>query len=231
MTILLTRPAPQAEAFARLLHQQFGAELSILSSPLLRIHPLAPTIDLGDVARLIVTSPHAVHAAAPLIQSRAVPLACVGSKTTRAAEVAGFKVAETAPDAAHLLARLIAQGPAVGPCLYLRGQTVARPIVRHLTEAGIAARDLVVYRQIPQSLTTAARRVLDAGDRVILPLFSPRTAEIFNAETGSLTLASTSAVCLSPRIAAALEAARFQRVFVAAQPNAAALQQKIAAII
>jgi len=231
VTILLTRPEAQSHRFAAGLSEALAPGFCVILSPLLRIEPLDVVLDLRGVGHLLLTSLNGVRAATRLTVARDLPVSCVGKKTALAARKAGFSVRVVAPDSARLIAQLRARGPVARPYLYLRGQRVAHPIAALLGRAGITAREQVVYAQHDLPLNDAARRVLDGKNRVILPLFSPRTAQVFSTEARDLDLQQTTAVCLSAKVARKLDQGRFFRVLVAQHPDAAALQQEIAAII
>jgi len=230
-SVLLTRPEAQSAVFAADLRARLGANLRVVISPLLQIQSLSAMVDLAGVGLLLFSSPHGVIAASARFTDRKIPTACVGEKTAMAAIDAGFRVTMRAPDAKTLLAEVIAGGNIAGTVLYLRCEHSARPVVQILQNAGLGARDTVVYRQRALKLNAPATALLTGGTKVILPLFSPRTGSIFQTEAEGLFLGNVTAVCLSENVAARLHADRFAAVIVAPSPDAAAVAQEIAAII
>lgn len=164
-TMLLTRPEPAARRFAAAV-AHLG--LPVVISPILRIVPVAhDTALLAGAGGLVFTSVHAVPAAG---SGRGRPAICVGPATAQAARAAGFAVTEGPGDAARMMPLL--QDLGVG-WLHPHGAHVAKvlPVL-----------GMVVYDQLPQDLTPAARAVLDGPGPVILPLFSPRSARVLAAQ-------------------------------------------------
>lgn len=155
---LLTRPTPQSQAFAARL-----PELDCVISAILRITPLEFDRDQVTKARgFVFTSVNSVPLAGPALGRRAF---CVGPGTAEAAAQAGFVVTVGPGDAEGLI-------PMLTDCagfLHLHG----RHIARELPVPGIA-----VYDQLAQDLSDEALDVLAGTRPVILPLFSPRSAEL-----------------------------------------------------
>lgn len=163
--LLLTRPEPDARRFAAELP---GAEVVI--SPILRIEAV-----VHDAARLrrarglVFTSAHAVGAAGP---GRGRLAICVGGRTGQVAREAGFAVREGHGTAESLLP-LIAASPV--PLIHPHGRHRAREL---------PVEGMVVYDQIGQPLSTAARAWLAEPVPLLVPLFSPRSAALVSAEMG-----------------------------------------------
>lgn len=166
----------------------------------------------------------------PQIKCRGIPVLCVGHKTADIARKAGFKVMKVAPTAEALLALAISCGPGK-TFLYVRGRETAKQIALNLNQSGNTALEAIVYEQLPLTLNPEYQLMLQAGNPVILPLFSPRTAEVFQACATGLDLQNTTAICISQNTADKLAHARFQAVLIARQPTADAIAREIAAII
>jgi uroporphyrinogen-III synthase len=97
-------------------------------------------------------------------------------------------------DAADLIARILAD-TAPTPCLHLRGAHIAANIAKALTLAGTETHEAVIYRQTEGHLTARAVSLLQNGQPVIVPLFSPRSAQLFFDQavpTGPLLVAAIS---------------------------------------
>lgn len=208
-SVLITRPRPAAEEFAGDARARLGDDMRIIVSPLLRIVPLPEAAaDLSGVGTLVLTSAHAVPAAAAGAV-RDLPCYCVGPATAAAARAAGLAPADGGGTAETLLARIAEDAPP-GPLLYLRGEHVAADLAGMLRSAGFEARELVVYRQVAEPLSDEARALLGDKSPVILPLFSLRTARLFAASAkpaAPLWVAAISrnvADCLPPGWAEAL---------------------------
>lgn len=167
-------------------------------SPALRIVPVGPTADPTGYGGVVFTSAHAV----PRVRALPGLMAwCVGSATADAASAAGF-TAISANGAAGDLADAIVEASPTTPLLYARGVHTRGRLAERLREAGIPVETVVVYDQRPERLTPGAKAMLQGTEPSILPLFSPRTAEIVrNAvdEPGE----GLSVVALSPAVAAA----------------------------
>jgi uroporphyrinogen-III synthase len=178
ITILITRPEPEASRFAEALRAQFGGSVRLLSAPLMKIAYGGDLPTLSGQEVLIFTSRHGVTGFCRLSPRRDLFCYAVGEATAEAARDAGFAVVSARGDADALVARIAAEGRA-GPFLHPRGAHVAADIVGALQSMGHAAQDAVVYDQIAVDLDPTAQAVLDGPWPVILPLMSPRSARLF----------------------------------------------------
>lgn len=205
-TLLLTRPQQDSLRFAALL-----PEWPAVVSPVLRIVPLDHDARaLRDAPGLVFTSAHAVASAGP---GRGRLALCVGGRTARVAQAAGFAVRAGNGRAEGLLP-LIAAAPV--PLIHPHG----RHLARELPVPG-----MVVYDQQAVPLTGAAQRLLAGADPVVLPLFSPRSARLVAGATGAarapLWPVAISAAAMAPWDAPA------DRSAIAAAPDAAAMAAAI----
>lgn len=163
--LLLTRPDPLSCRFAG---QIADLGLEVLISPIMRIVPVAhDAAVIAGAKGLVLTSVNAVPAVG---QGHGRPAICVGPATAEAARKAGFDVTVGPGDADRMMPLLQDLGPG---WVHPHG----RHIARQLPVTGIT-----VYDQVAQDLDDAAMAAL-AGDRcVLLPLFSPRSAQILVAQ-------------------------------------------------
>lgn len=222
LTILLTRPAPQSGAFAALLRPRIAPAIPILVAPILEIVPL-PVPPLARRPRFVVlTSVHAAAALAALPEVRELAAYCVGDSTAAAARAAGAQAISAGGDAAALRQLLERERPE-GPGLHLRGRHVAADF------ADLAGIDSVaVYDQVARPLDAGALAALDGAARVILPVFSPRSARLLGAACAGRR-APRAVVAISTRAAAAWpEPAEIAAV--AAVPEAEAMADAVARI-
>lgn len=220
--VLITRPEPQASRFAVQLSARFGAAARPVLAPLMRavLLPFAPPP--GPFAAVILTSETGAMAAAGLAAQ--IPRAfCVGDRTAEAARAQGFAALAAGGDAAAL-AQLILSQPEDGPLLYLHGEDRAADLAALLPGRRVTAQ--TVYRQEAQPLSTAALDLLNAGGRLIVPLFSPRSARLFAAQVPPeapppvvVTISDNTRAALPERLAAGC--------VVADHPGAAAMLQAI----
>lgn len=232
-TILLVRPEAQAAAFAAALDARFPGRFRPVAAPVFAIEPLQVTIDLDGVQGLVFTSVHGVAAVAARRLATALPAWCVGAATAAAARAAGFAAVSADGDAAAL-ARLVAdvRRPGAGDVLYLRGAHAAGDLVARLREAGVPARDLVVYDQPARPVPPEARALLAAGGVDLVAAFSPRGARLFAAEARAAgwPLGAAAAVSISPATDAGLDGLGLGRRLVARRPDQPAMLAAIARV-
>lgn len=222
---LLTRPAAASERFAAALRQSFGMGTRIVISPLMAPEFLHPALPPGPFDALILTSETAAEAARRLSADGVdLPLRafCVGDRTAGAAAGAGFHAQSARGDAGALL-RLIQRAQPAGRFLHLRGRDSAGAIVQRLDALGIIAREAVIYDQKPLPLTTAAGALLAGDAPVVLPLFSPRSADLM-ARAGPFR-APLWVAALSPAVADHARALHPDRMAIADRPDAQSLMR------
>ncbi|SEL53147.1 uroporphyrinogen-III synthase [Roseovarius azorensis] len=195
VTILITRPEPEASRFADQVRASLGDAVTILCAPVMRIAYRGVLPDLSGNEVLIFTSRHGVAGFCRLTDRRDLACYAVGDATAVAAQEAGLRAVSAGGDAGALLARIADDGCS-GPFLHLRGAHVAADIVGALRRAGHVAQDAVVYDQIATDLNRVARDCLVGAGPVILPLMSPRSARLFfeqaRAATAPLLVAAIS---------------------------------------
>lgn len=175
-TLLLTRPRAASERFARQLTERFG-ELNIVISPLMEIEFL----DLASFAMpdaVVFTSRNGVEAWANATFPTDMTCYCVGTATADAARAIGFEPFVSGGTVEHLIADLKEIAPN-GTVLHVRGRHSRGDLTAQITRAGLKARDLVAYEQKLLPLNSEAQTLLLGGVRVIVPLFSPRSAAHF----------------------------------------------------
>ena len=223
VTILLTRPLAQSLRFAREVERALPG-VPIILSPLMVPEYLTPPIPLQNFTAVILASSAAVEAARRIsaagskLPSRAY---CVGSRTATAAKIAGFDAVSANGDAAALLALIIADKP-TGQLLFLRGYDSTGGIEENLISAEIETVSIICYRQLPQSLNLIATAHLHGIAPVILPVFSPRSALLLQAETARISARSPLWIAaLSPAIAAVMDRKTIARLATADHPNSA----------
>ncbi|WP_375687966.1 uroporphyrinogen-III synthase [Pseudooceanicola sp. LIPI14-2-Ac024] len=212
--ILLTRPAPDAEAFAAMLRDRLDG-VAVLISPLLRIEPVGDLPGMAGIDGLIFTSRNGVRAYAAQ-GGPARPCYCVGEGTAEVARAAGMDVLDQAEDAATLLPRIVAARPA-GRWLHLHGRHLRMDFGAELRAAGIAAGGRAIYDQRAEPLTDAARDALSGNAPVIAPVFSPRTGKLL--VQGENPRAPVYIVAMSPAVAEAVAPWSGAKCTIAGQPD------------
>lgn len=220
--VLITRPEPQASRFAETLTQRFGDRIRIVITPLLK--PVFAEVGAvpADARSLILTSETGARTAAALrAAGRALPdrAYCVGDRTARVARSLGFQAISADGDAQALL-RLLAENGSDAPFLHLRGRESRGDIASCLDRQGIAASDCITYAQEPAALSQKARDILLTSGPVAVPLFSPRTAELWcKALAGMSPVAEMAYFLLSPAIAERLICADTDKAHIAPHPT------------
>ena len=177
-TILLTRPMGAA---GRLVGYWEKRGVGVCISPLIEPEFDGRAPDLSGIWGLIFTSVTAVKAFVNLCPLARLPAYAVGDATAEAARAAGLDAISAGGDAEALIRRILADAPQ-GPLLHLRGRHAHGAVAQRLSEAGCPTREAILYTQVSQPLTPRAQSLLNGQDPVIMPLFSPRTAEIFSKE-------------------------------------------------
>lgn len=172
-TLLMTRPQAASEQFA----QEIAARdlpIEVVISPLMEIVPVGAPVVITTGTEVIFTSSNAVAVVGPGGHQRAW---CVGPRTTAEAKAAGFDAVETGQTAEELVATLVANA-ATRPLLHLRGRHQRGDVTTRLCAAGLNAQSQVVYDQVARPPDDAFFLALSRNP-VIVPLFSPRSAELF----------------------------------------------------
>ena len=171
--IIITRPRAEGLRFAKALHAVLGEAAPIVIAPAFKIEPLAFEVPSNGV---VFTSRHAVTQAAraKLTGLRAW---CVGDKTAQAATRAGFDARSANGTADDLVDLILASGE-TGPLTHIRGAHTRGDIAARLTAGGCPCDAVIAYDQTPVPLPAEVRAMIEGADRVIIPLFSPRTTAL-----------------------------------------------------
>lgn len=165
----------------------------------------------------IFTSETAIHS---LGGRRPAPRAwCVGDRTAKAAQAAGFDARSASGDADRLVAAMLAAAEP-GSYLHLRGREARGSVAARLRKGGLRCAEAVIYEMQPRPLNEAALRLLAGDAPVIVPLFSPAAARAFGSAAKGCR-APLHLACLSPAVAAAASDAA--EVRIAACPDAPAM--------
>jgi uroporphyrinogen-III synthase len=230
--LLITRPEPQASAFAQRALKRLGPR-AVVVSPLMQIDKVGALPELPPEAEIVLTSASALavldHAERRRLVGRRAW--CVGPRTTAAATDAGMRAVLAGADAAALVDRL-ADLPAKSQLVHLRGVHAAAPLGDWLAARGIALKEVIVYDQRLCPLTDEARALLTRPGRVLVPLFSPRSASAFVTAVAGLELRAEVAVsALSPAVAAACAALPMSGCRVAATPDLGGMLDALVAIV
>lgn len=221
VTILITRPEPEASRLAERLRALSGEEVAVVVSPLMRMSYGGVLPEMSGEEVLIFTSRHGVEGFCRLSARRDFACYAVGDATAEAARAEGLRAVSAGGDAGALLARIAGDG-AQGPFLHLRGAHVAADVAGALRAAGHDARDAVVYDQVEAPLSVAAQTVLAGEGPVIVPLMSPRSARLFFAQAGWIA-AQLCIAAISRKVAEAVPVGMAQVVDIAQTPDLAGI--------
>ncbi|WP_417278579.1 uroporphyrinogen-III synthase [Celeribacter sp.] len=192
--VLITRPKEDAKRLALAL-EALGPDVRCILAPVMEIVALPFECADRNFDHLVLTSRHAVSAAAPF---RGMPTYCVGKATREAAMAQGHDVRDVFSNADELVANLSGHG--VGHVLHLRGRHTRGEIAKRLSLAGLETYSCVVYEQNPRQWSAPERQAIQAEMSLIVPLYSPRsaslTAKLLEDFRGDLTLIGLSQACL-----------------------------------
>lgn len=179
------------------------------------------SIDANSVEGAIFSSRNGVlHG--PAGQGR--PAYCVGDTTAEAARQNGWQVRAVAQDADALVAALKAQPPQM-PLVHFSGQHRRGDIAERLAGRGAEVTVVPVYDQALLPLTREAQDLLTSGAAVILPLFSPRTAQQFVTEAQETR--HVRAIAMSDAVAVPLRDRPFAALHVLEAPTGSMMKRAV----
>ena len=226
---LITRPQEDAADVAVALARR---GITPVLAPMMRIVHLDEDIDreVESSQALLFTSRNGVRAFVRMSMRRELPVFAVGDSTAALARDSGFLEVHSASGDSDDLARLVIDtlNPSDGSLFHAAGETVAGSLFERLTAAGFVVVRRTLYDAVPvDQLPPETQAALQRGTLDYVLLFSPRTARIFvervrDAELDG-ALKQLVAVCLSPAVAGALDAAAWRAVEAAPAPTTAAL--------
>ncbi len=227
MRVLVTRPLPDGERTAAALR---GRGHQVLLAPLMTVKPIAADLT-GQWSAVIVSSANAMRALSSqqLAALRTLPLFAAGHRSAETARDAGFANVRAANGDANDLVRLVAERHAgqTKPHLYLAGEDRAADVEGELRKRGIAARTVVVYKNVTTGYPPELIRALEAGALEAVLHFSRRSAENYVSgakDAGLLPRAmALRQLCLSAQVAEPLRQAGAGKIVLAARPDEAAL--------
>ena len=225
--VLITRPQPDADAFAALCRK---AGLAPIVAPLMSVRFQGDWAAPANAGALAFTSANGVRAFVRRSPARDLPAFCVGAATAAKARENGFQKVFTADgDVASLTALIANHASALsGPVVHIAGARRAGDLMAMLKKQNAAATRIVAYQtEEAARLPAAAQEALEAGAPLSVALFSPRTARLFLdlVAAANLTgrLTDCSAACLSGAVAETARGAEWGAVDVAHNRTSAAM--------
>jgi len=226
-TLLVTRPAAQARRFAESFAARFGEDWPKLLAPMQQI--VARSVQVPEARELVFTSENAVAAFAALSPAAGRRAWCVGARTAVAAARAGFAPVTGPGDGAALACAIIGAAPHP-PLLVARGAHQAFDIAHVLNLAGIETFSACVYTQESLPLPAAAKALLAAHSPLLVPLFSPRSAQLF-AQAAQRARAPLWVAALSPAVAESCADLHPARLRIAVSANAESMLDTLAKLV
>jgi uroporphyrinogen-III synthase len=236
MRLLVTRPEPDASAFAEEL-RALGHDPVL--QPLLEFRVLEfDTEPLRKADALIITSGASLRALGErggVEGLAAKPLYCVGEQTAKRALASGFKtVLDIGQTGEELAGKIVAAGRKNASLCHVMGEHMAFDIAGALRRAAFAVETVTVYTmEACAGFSPHVDAMLEAGQIDGALLMSPRTAEIFVSlchRHRSLDCAKTlSYFCLSANVAAKLASLEPVHVLICKKPDKKALLELLCA--
>lgn len=172
VALLMTRPAGGNRRFLALLSPTTFTRVQTIESPLIRIDHVPGDLPEIGYYSAVFTSVNGVRFAPPPEDRLAF---CLGEGTYSAAIAQGWRASIRGRDAASLLESLLREPPSC-ELIHFSGRHTRGSIVERLSAEGVAARRCIVYDQSLLPLSGEGYTALNGQQRVIAPLFSPRTA-------------------------------------------------------
>lgn len=152
------------------------------------------------------------------------PCFAVGAATGRAARAIGFDPMCAQGTAADMIPMIKQAAPTV-PLVHVRGKHARGGVADALVAAGIDTQEVVLYDQKAMPLNNDAVLALCGNRPVIAPLFSPRTAALFQAK--AVITAPVAVVAMSDAVAEALEPITVRRIDISAHPSAESMRSAV----
>ena len=221
-TLLLTRPLDQSRSFLSDLAGELGRMPTHVISPLLSIEQLPLTRETSTAQALLFTSINGIAALAARTQDRSPPALCVGPSTYTEAAAQGVSAYNANGTARNLLELATSRlSKNAGPVFHVSGRETAHDLAKSLSERGFQAQRLIPYHQNPLPLSDAALTAMDQGP-TLLPVFSPKPAEILSKELPIPLTNPAHCICISQAAAAPLRELPLT-ITVADAPNRSAM--------
>lgn len=222
-TVLITRPQPQAEEFAKELSAQ---GFHTIIAPVLQLFPLAfEPPEMTGYDGLIFTSAAGVRIFAEKSGHRNIPVYVPGPQTAEAARSSGYKTVHDLKSGAEEIINII-NGLTKNNqnFLYIRGRHVSVDLEGRLQASGRNCDSVNVYAMRPvQALPAPARRALESGAIDVIPFFSTRTAETFIQLVRKAGLENSldniKALSISPAVLEYVRVLNWGEAYAAAHPN------------
>ncbi|MBL0941661.1 MAG: uroporphyrinogen-III synthase [Alphaproteobacteria bacterium] len=231
MTILITRPQPDAERLAKHLQQK---GYYTLIDPLIEIEFIDVELSLKGVQAILVTSLNGIRALAHVSPERAQLLYAVGPGSASEARSLGFENVRYASGNIQALIEKIQHemSPLRGKMIYVCGDVIGGDIVGELKHQGFEAEKHMIYRtKEATTFTSQTLKAFKANKISLILFFSPRTVDIFVKLLQQSSLESVcesiTALCLSTAVRERLKGLHWKSTQVPARLSQIALLKLI----
>ena len=218
--LVLTRPEEASRRFLAAVEKGLGGPVAHIHSPSIEIVQVPHGKIPDKTGAIILTSEQAARRARAAGARADMTAWCVGDRTAVAAREEGFEAISAGGDVETLIAAVLAARPDA-LLVHIRGEQTTGDVSSRLTEAGLPTVDLVVYRQAECEPKPELLEALTGCEPLVVPLFSPRSAESFlrriDAAGGLRVVAMSDAVA---NVAAATGA---KDILVAERPDLEAM--------
>jgi len=216
--IILTRPEPGLSKFSVQLAQEVPSAQQYCEA--LQVIDFKPY--QGDLARysgFVFTSSNGVRAAKRWDLPPRLGFG-VGQVTTELARSYCDPVYDGGSDVEALIALIKSMMPD-GPLLHIRGRVSVGNLATRLSEHGIETHEAIGYQQNVCTPSDVLIQLLQGGKPMILPLFSPKSAEIL--KTLSTNREHWHVIAMSQAVAEIFDANKVWKLEIARKPNGAAM--------
>lgn len=222
MIVLLTRPEAQSQRFALQLKRTHGPSLNVVIAPLLEPDYLDVEVDFSRYDAVVLTSQSGAIAFRHLNGPVGMRAYCVGNRTAEVARNAGTRPLSADGDlkALNALLNKEARGEKL---LHLSGAAVAGAVE--------GADRIVAYQQREVAFTDRVTALLSQPQEVLVPLFSPRTAQLFERNLIAGSQARLHAVCLSAAVADILTQERYVSTRICKAPDAVSMLDELSSLV
>ena len=221
----MTRTRRASETFLAGLPGAVLGRFSPIFSPLIDIVPIQADINMTGTDAAIFTSVNGVNAG-PDGQGRIAY--CVGPATTQAAIAKGWAAEQSGVDA-HALVETLGTIQPPQRLFHLSGRHTRGNIVGQLRDIGLNIRNIALYEQQLCPLSAEAAGLIRNENRVIVPLFSPRTAAQF--ATVAPRTSSVHILAMSRAVADALGPLPLLGLSIADRPDAQSMGAALAKLV
>lgn len=218
--LVLTRPEEASRRFLAAVEEHLGQRVAHILSPAIEIESVAHGPIPEGVASVILTSEQGALRARGAGARTGTKAWCVGDRTAEAARRNGFEAESAGGDVEALIAAILKARPDA-PLAHIRGEQTTGDVSARLTKAGISTHDLVVYRQKDCTLSPEIFEALARGETLVVPLFSPRSAEAFLRQ--AKPTAPMRVIAMSQTVADKAAACGARDILVAERPDLEAM--------